>query len=127
MPFDSSESPRNLIMKLRKYAKILDVENSLTHMPEFLSAAKILIERRHTGIWNIVNPGVISPFAIMQMYRKIVDPAHQCERITLKDLPSVVKAGRSNCILSTTKLEREGITLMPVEQAVEQALKQIAK
>ena len=127
MPFDGSSSPRNLIMKLRKYAKVLDVENSLTFMPEFLSAAKVLIERRRTGIWNIVNPGIISPFTIMQMYQEIVDPAHRFERITLKDLPTVVKAGRSNCILSTKKLEGEGISLRPVEEAMSGALQELKK
>lgn len=122
MPFDGSGSERNLIMKLRKYPRVLDVPNSITYLPDFFAAAKILIERRRTGIWNIVNPGTISPYAIMEMYREIVDPQHAFERIDLKDLPTVVKAGRSNCILSTKKLEGEGIRLRPVREAVEEAL-----
>ncbi|OGJ62701.1 hypothetical protein A3H90_03815 [Candidatus Peribacteria bacterium RIFCSPLOWO2_02_FULL_55_36] len=139
MPFDGSLNERNLLMKLRKYAKVLDVQNSITYLPDFLEAAKILIDRRRTGIFNIVNPGIISPYEIMMMQWKM--QCHQnltmtpCEprratlpeRLTLADLSSVVRAARSNCILSTEKLQREGITLPDVHERVEEAILSIAK
>lgn len=122
MPFDGSLNERNLIVKLKKYAKVLDVQNSLTYIPDFLTAAKALIEKRRTGMYHVVNPGTISPFQIVQLYQEIVNPRHTFEKIELHDLPTVVKAGRSNCILSTAKLEREGISLLPVRDAAVQAL-----
>lgn len=122
MPFDSKHSPRNLLTKLIKYKKVLDAPNSITYMPDFYDALKKLISMRATGIYNMVNPGVISPYGIMQQYKKIIDPTHTCERITVEDLGNVVKAGRSNCILSTKKLEKAGIRLRVVEQAVSDAL-----
>ena len=126
MPFDASDSSRNLLIKLVKYPKVLDVKNSLTYLPDFLDAAMTLIERRKTGIYNVVNPGAISPYEVMQKYKNIVDEKHVFERLTLDGLPSVVKAGRSNCILSTEKLAKEGITLGPVEEAVADALTRLA-
>ena len=123
MPFDGSRSERNLIMKLAKYSKVLDAENSLTYLPDFLDAAKKLIAKRKTGTFNIVNDGAISPFHVMELYREIVDPTHQFERLSLSHLSDVVRAGRSNCILSTEKLKGEGITLRPVEEAVREALR----
>lgn len=127
MPFDGSEHPRSLISKIRKYTKVLDVGNSLTYLPDFLEAVRILIERRKTGLYNIVNPGLISPFAIMEMYKEMVDPTHVCERLSLDHLSDVVKAGRSNCFLSTAKIEQEGITMLPIEEAVKTALKNLKK
>jgi len=59
---------------------------------------------------------------IDEMYKEIVDPAHTFERLTLEDLPDVVKAGRSNCVLSTAKLEAAGVAMRPVEEAVRGAL-----
>ncbi|MBI2523760.1 hypothetical protein HYW11_00885 [Candidatus Peregrinibacteria bacterium] len=106
-------------MKLRKYPRVLDVQNSLTYLPDFLEAAKTLIARRRTGIYNIVNPGTISPYEIMMMYEKV-------ERLLLKDLPSVVRAARSNCVLSTEKLQRERIALPDVHVRVQEALHSIA-
>ena len=122
MPFDGTTNPRNLIMKLRGYKKILDVPNSLTHLPDFFHAARTLIERKVTGTFNVVNDGALSPFELMQMYRKIVDPSHTFERLTLKDLPALVKAGRSNCVLSCGKLREQGIVMPKVEDALEAAL-----
>lgn len=122
MPFDNTDHSRSLITKIRKYSKVLDVENSLTYLPDFLDAAKILIERKKTGIYNIVNPGVISPYAVMSLYKEIIDPAHVIEKLSLEHLSDVVKAGRSNCLLSIEKLEAEGIFMRPVEQAVRTAL-----
>lgn len=74
MPFDGSVSERNLLVKLQKYSKVLDVQNSLTYLPDFLDAARILITRRRTGIYNIVNPGTISPYEIMVMQRNTLSP-----------------------------------------------------
>ena len=122
MPFDGSRSERSLIMKLAKYPKVLDQENSLTYLPDFLTVAGKLIGKRKTGTYNIVNEGVISPYRIVELYREIVDSAHRFERLTLEHLSEVVKAGRSNCILSTEKLKKEGLTLRPVEEAVREAL-----
>lgn len=122
MPFDGSAHDRNLINKLRKYTKILDVRNSITYIPDFLAAIKALSDRRATGIYNVVNPGAISPFEIMTEYKKIVDPARSCERLTLDHLSDVVKTGRSNCILSSVKLEREGVKMLDVRQALTEAL-----
>lgn len=122
MPFDASREERSLLTKLSKYSKVLDVENSLTYLPDLLAAAEALINKRATGIYNIVNPGAISPYRIMELYREIVNPKHTFERLNLEDLGDVVRAGRSNCILTTKKLEEEGIALPPVEQRVREAL-----
>lgn len=122
MPFDLAANDRNLIMKLRKYPTVLDAENSITFLPDFLKATRTLIERRKTGIYNIVNPGSLSPYRIMELYREITDPSHTFTRLTLQDLSGITKAARSNCILSVRKLEQEGITMQPVGEAVRFAM-----
>ncbi|MDD5102977.1 MAG: sugar nucleotide-binding protein [Candidatus Peribacteraceae bacterium] len=127
MPFDGSPHPRNLLTKLAQFERVLDTENSITCLPDFLDAAEALIARRATGIYNIVNEGAISPYRIMELYREIVDPAHCCERLLPGSLSQVVRAGRSNCVLSTEKLKEEGISLRPVEEAVRSALMEYKK
>jgi 3,5-epimerase/4-reductase len=122
MPFDGTDSPRSLITKLRKYARVLDARNSITHIPDFLDAAQALIAKKKTGIYNVVNPGAISPYEVMEMYKRIVDPAHTFEKLRLEDLGEVVKAGRSNCVLSVTKLKKEGIELPDVKTALKTSL-----
>lgn len=127
MPFDDTLHPRTLIGKLIKYDRVLDVQNSLTYLPDMLDTAQKLIEKRKTGIYNMVNPGAISPYQIMEMYKEKVDPSHSFERLTLEDLSDVVKAGRSNCVLSTEKLKKEGIELRPVQVVLMHALEEIQR
>jgi dTDP-4-dehydrorhamnose reductase len=126
MPFDGSGNDRSLLTKLAKYSKVLDVQNSITYLPDFLKAAEILISKRKTGTYNIVNDGTISPYQIMQLYKDIVDPKHTFEKLTLDDLSTVVKAGRSNCVLSTEKLKKEGITVRSIDAALREALQALS-
>ena len=126
MPFDGSLHERNLISKLTKYSRVLDTENSLTYLPDFFAAAKVLIERRKTGIYHVVNPGVMSPYRIMELYKELVDPRHTFERLTLGELSEVAKAGRSNCVLTNAKLLSDGIKMRPVETVVREAFSAIA-
>ncbi|PIR49627.1 hypothetical protein COU79_03850, partial [Candidatus Peregrinibacteria bacterium CG10_big_fil_rev_8_21_14_0_10_54_7] len=109
MPFDGSLHERNLISKLSKYSRVLDTENSLTYLPDFFAAAKVLIERGKTGMYHVVNPGVMSLYRIMELYKEFVNPKHTFERLTLGELSQVTKAGRSNCVLTNAKLLSEGI------------------
>jgi dTDP-4-dehydrorhamnose reductase len=122
MPFDDSLHPRSLIAKISKYARVLDEPNSVTYLPEFVQAGKALMEQGKTGIYNVVNPGAISPYRIMELYKQLADPAKTFERLTVDHLGEVVKAGRSNCLLSGEKLRKDGVQLTPVEGAVKKAI-----
>lgn len=126
MPFDGTSSERNLIVKLSKYSRVLTTPNSLTHLPDFFRAAQALVERRATGVYNVVNEGAMSPHEVMQRYRRLVDLGHRFEPLSADQLPEVARAGRSNCLLNTAKLREAGLSLPPVEEAVEAALRQIA-
>ena len=122
MPFDGTENPRNLIMKIKQYDKLIDTPNSITYVPDLLNVTDQLIQKRARGAYNVVNPGSMSAARIMTLYQEIVDPSHTFDVISLDDLKHLVKAGRSNCILSTAKLEGEGIVLQSAEEAVVEAL-----
>ncbi len=124
LPIDTQSHPRNLIDKLVNYRRIIDSENSVTVIPDFLFAAQKLIEKRRTGIYHVVNPGTIRPSEIMDFYRQIVNPNHQFEIISGDDLykMGLAKAVRSNCVLNTGKLEDEGIVLPNIKERIVEVL-----
>lgn len=122
MPFDGSGHPRCLITKLVNYRSIIDVPNSVTWVSDLVTTTLELIRRERIGIWNIVNPGAVRHSEILDLYREIVDPSFTYETILVGTLLQRVKAERSNCVLSTKKLEEEGIRLTPAKEALRQAL-----
>lgn len=129
LPIDVEPNPRNLIDKLLKYSQIIDSENSITVVLDFLDVTKKLIDKRKTGIYNITNPGALKPSQVMEFYKKIVDPKHQFEVISEEELykKDLVKAIRSNCVLNTDKLQKEGIFLKPIQERIVEVLKEYKK
>jgi len=126
LPIDTEPNPRNLIDKLLKYSEVIDSKNSVTIIPDLLYATKELMEKRRIGIYHVVNPGNIKPSEIMKLYKKIVNPEHQFKVISEKDLykKGLVKAVRSNCVLNTDKLQKEGIILKPIKERIIEVLKE---
>ncbi len=124
LPIDIEPNPRNLIDKLLKYDKVIDTENSITIIPDLLEAAKQLIDKKKTGIYHVTNPSAIKPSEIMEYYKKIVDPKHQFKVISEKELQGLVKTGRSNCVLNTDKLQKEGISLKPIQERIVEVIKE---
>ena len=126
MPIDKEFGSRNLITKLASYPKIIDVENSMTIVEDLLYATKSLIEKKKTGVFNVVNPGPVLHSEIMEWYKKFVNPKHKYELIKADELQTMglAKTGRSNCILDTSKLESEGIKLPDAKTRIQEFLRE---
>lgn len=102
MPFDSTTSNRNLLMKLAGYPKLVDSFNSLSCLYD---VAKVVVHfaktRPHPGIYNVVNPGIIKTREIVEMMnlsdKEWFNSWHEFE--------GTVRTPRSRCILDSEKLE----------------------
>lgn len=123
MPLDGEPCERNFITKITKYNKVISVENSISVIDDFLSASEKLMKKHATGVYNMTNPGTITHSEILDMYKEIVDPSFEYELFSLEEMERITKARRSNCGLSTKKLESEGVHMRPVHEAVKDALK----
>ena len=121
MPIDSEMGPRNFITKILNYKKIIDVKNSMTFVEDLLRVSKLLIESNKTGVFNVANPGPMSHTEILDLYKKYRDPNFKYEVISVEELNKMTKAGRSNCILNTEKLEKE-IKIPQLKKRIEEML-----
>jgi dTDP-4-dehydrorhamnose reductase len=119
MPFEPEDHPKNLLSKVAKFTKVIDVPNSITYVPDCVDAAAELIARRCTGIFNMVNPGPVSLYEVACMLADAQSRPHP-ELLTQTLAESMTKAARSNCILSTEKLLREGIVLPSAMERIRQ-------
>ncbi len=118
MPLDGEPGERNFITKITKYPKVISIPNSVSVIDDFLQVGKALIDKKATGIYNVTNEGTINHQEILDMYKEIVDPSYNYELFSVEEMEKITKAKRSNCGLSTKKLEAEGIKIRPVKEAV---------
>lgn len=125
MPIDSAPSPRNLLTKLVGYPTIADVANSVTVVEDLVAVVGRLAELRATGVFHVVNPGMLRHQEILAKYREIVDPSHTCAFVEEGELLArgLVVRPRSNCQLASPRLAELGIRMRPVEEALVAALR----
>jgi 3,5-epimerase/4-reductase len=121
MPITDEVHPRNFITKIVNYERVCSVPNSMTVLDELLPVLADLALERRTGTINLVNPGVISHNEILEMYRDIVDPSFEWRNFSLEEQSLVLAAGRSNCRLDSSKLQRWA-AVNPIRDAVRAAL-----
>lgn len=128
MPIDYIPSSKNLINKLVRYPKVIDVENSVTILEDLISTCHQLMEKRAAGVFHVVNSGTMHHRALLDLYRKYVDPTHTCEWITEQDLVTqgLATKKRSNNIMQSPNLEALGIKMRPIMEALEETMQKYA-
>ncbi|KAL1851298.1 hypothetical protein VTK73DRAFT_9463 [Phialemonium thermophilum] len=104
MPVSDDLHPRSFVTKIARYERVVDVPNSHTMLADLLPAAVLLAEHRETGVYNFTNPGAISHNEVLGLFRDLVRPGFAWRNFSLEEQARVLKAGRSNCKLDTTKL-----------------------
>ena len=128
MPIDDKPSDRNLINKLANYKQVIDVENSVTIIPDMIEVCYRLIQKRGTGVFHVTNPGTARHRQIVDLYRELVDPNHRNEWITDEEMMKrgLAKAARSNCILQSNRLQALGIEMRPIDIALRDTIMKYA-
>jgi 3,5-epimerase/4-reductase len=128
MPVDAAPHPRNLITKLAAYRQVIDVENSVTVLDDLMVALAALLARRADGVFHVTNPGALRHRALLDAYRRLVDPAHRAEIIGADELVArgLAVVPRSNCILASPRLAALGVRMRPIDEALDDAMQRYA-
>lgn len=108
-------SARNALTKMLTYSKFIDTPNSCTVIDDLLDVTLALIEKKATGVFNVANPGITSPYRIALMLRDTIKPTMEVTKILKSELNAMTYAERIDSILSIEKLQATGITLPPIE------------
>ncbi|RKO91246.1 RHM1/ROL1 [Blyttiomyces helicus] len=131
MPVSDDLSPRNFVTKISKYARVVDIPNSNSILHDLLPASIIMAENRVTGVYNFTNPGAISHNEVLTLYKKYIDPSFTWKNFSLEEQAQVIKAGRSNCELDSTKLldafKKLNIKIPEIHEAYELCFQRMAK
>lgn len=125
IPFNEREELRNFLWRIQHYPKVYDGVHPLSHVEDFVQACLNLWERQAPfGVYNVVNPGVVTTPQVVEMIQRILKPDRGFEFWKDDDefYRHAARSPRSNCILEITKLLGTGVEMRPVEEALEDSL-----
>lgn len=118
MPISDDLNPRSFITKIIGYKRVVNIPNSMTILTDLLPIAIEMTERKMTGVYNFVNPGVISHNEILDLYKKFIDSSFTYQNFSLEEQSKILKAGRSNNELDADKLLKEFPQIPHIKQSI---------
>jgi dTDP-4-dehydrorhamnose reductase len=121
IPFNHEPSPRNYLQKLLNYENLLEAENSVSHLEEFCQKCiECFTKDIEPGIYNMTNPGLITTSQVTEWMIKegLTDRQFTFFATEEEFMDKAAKTPRSNCVLDTSKAEKAGIGMRPVEEAM---------
>lgn len=126
IPFDNIDNPRNYLTKLLRYDRLLEAENSISHLEDFVTACLACHEKQVPfGTYNVTNPGAVTTRQVVQLIKRHLVSDRVFKFFESEDdfMQKAAKTPRSNCVLGSSKLLHAGIEMRPVEQAIIDSLK----
>jgi dTDP-4-dehydrorhamnose reductase len=125
VPFDEFDSARNYLSKIQRYDKIYNNFNSLSHRGDFVKAClDTWFLKAPFGIYNVTNPGYVSTKQALDLIKEALPSKRQYafweSDSEFYNLGAV--APRSNCIMESSKLGRNGVQIRPVIDALHHSL-----
>jgi 3,5-epimerase/4-reductase len=117
IPLDDRPHPRNILDRLVQFKKVIDVPNSITYVPDFISALEHLIRIDARGLFNVVNKGALVYPDLLDAYKKQV-PEFNYEVIDFEKLAMK----RTNVVLSTDKLESTGFKIRHIKEVLNECV-----
>jgi dTDP-4-dehydrorhamnose reductase len=106
MPISDDLHPKSLITKIIKYSTVINIPNSMTVLEDLIPFIHIVLEKKLTGIFNLVNTGIITHSQILDMYKFYINTKYKYTIISEEQQSKKVLAPRSNCHLSNNKISQ---------------------
>ena len=127
IPFDGNNSPRNYLIKLQKYEKLLKATNSISHRGDFVKACIHLFKSKSDfGIYNIVNTEPVTTSEVAELLKSeglLEGYALLSEEEFYEEVKP--KAPRSNCVLNNDKLLNTGFKIRNSRDALIESIKEL--
>ena len=128
IPFNEESNRRNYLQKILNYENLLEAENSISHLNEFVESCLRCFERGiEPGVYNLTNQGSITTRQVTNwmLEEGVTDKEFSFFENENDFMDRAASTPRSNCVLDTTKAEKAGLGMRPVEDAVSDALRKM--
>ena len=128
IPFNEDANPRNYLQKLLNYENLLEAENSISHLGEFVDLCLKCFEHEiEPGVYNMTNKGSITTKQVTSwmLEEGVTDKDFSFFQDETDFMDRAALTPRSNCVLDATKAEQAGVGMRPVEEAVRDSLRKM--
>ena len=128
IPFNEEKSPRNYLQKLLNYSSLLEAENSISHIDDYInSCLSSFTQECEPGIYNLTNSGSITTRQVVEWMKEEGETDKEFNFFENEEdfMAKAAITPRSNCVMDTSKAEKNGIALRPVEEAVRDSLRKM--
>lgn len=140
MPFCDNNHERNFLNKVLKYDNLIEFENSMTSIHDFVTFIWKFINRLEIektvdsqqtpkelkpGIYNVCNPGAVT---IRDVVERFKDNGIANSNWSFVDIESLnLKANRSNCVLDCSKIQSLNLGLPPASESLSKSVATLCK
>ena len=125
IPFNNVDSPRNYLSKLMRYDRLLEAENSLSNLDDYVNAClQCVTETIPTGVYNLTNPGSVKTSEVVAklVEHGLTDDNFSFFESEAEFMQLAAKTPRSNCVLDSSKALKAGLQLRPVMESIDLCL-----
>jgi dTDP-4-dehydrorhamnose reductase len=106
LPISNDMNKKSLISKIVNYRTVIDIPNSMSVLTDLTPFIPIILEKKLTGVYNLVNSGIITHPEILELYKYYFSPNYKFSIISEEEQNKKLVAKRSNCHLSNDKLSQ---------------------
>lgn len=124
IPFTDAPANKNYFTKLLKYNDLIDMSNSVTSVTDFnnfIFRFIYLMKDMPGGLYNVVNPQPVKASDVVEILKKNGLENPNWNYIDVENLDTLAK--RSNCVLSTGKIESFNLPMPDTMESIERDIK----
>ncbi len=126
MPISWKAESRNLLTKLVNYKQVVETPNSVTFLKDLSRAVDWAVSREVAGTYHVTSPKPLTHSQILNEYKKHVS-GHEFASISPDQLDGLVSAPRSNCIIDSSKITKEGFEFLDQDEELKRCVKEFAQ
>jgi len=123
IPFNGIPEPKNYLWKLLHYDNLISMHNSITNVDDLINFIyKFITLKPETGVYNVVNTGSIDARGVVA---KLRERGLENEKWHFIEMQAAnFRVARSNCILSTEKIQKLGLQLPDINESLDRAIEE---
>jgi dTDP-4-dehydrorhamnose reductase len=125
LPFSHRDHPRNYLSKLIRFDRLIEVENSLSRIEDFVRLSYETMEKGLPATtYNLTNPGAITTSEVVRLIRESGVSRKEFSFFENEaDFLTTVKVPRAHCVMEPDRALSAGLEIPDIHQSIADCLR----